>query len=302
MILDDPRPRMIALVAATPLLMALSGPTISVENIVTNGALVVPSQETITATSTVIVEEGTALRFFVTAQPAGPPQFVSSVDFTVSQAGKTLVAYGPPGVPNDPKSRSRSVPVCTAKVWITCSVLPDATVTQASGPVTLIAHATNSSGTTTVSVTYVAVDKSNHGSSDPGNLSPAPAICGNVGQIGLTPSYEFNNESRKLTSASFYFSASYLGPNPDDPPCSSPPNGVSGVTADTLTVFGGDTSVPRSPNYLGNIPKVGRWSLTAYSPEVGIIVTCVKSFGNDGTMFGNVVMVADAVDNPHGCN
>jgi hypothetical protein len=36
--------------------------------------------------------------------------------------------------------------------------------------------------------------------------------------------------------------------------------------------------------YFGNIPARGIWKLIAYSPEVGVVVTCETAFGDNGLM------------------
>jgi hypothetical protein len=266
-----------------------------------------------TANATFFVESGTKLRFSVTGRSDN--HSTVSVDFTVSQAGQTLATYGPPGGQLvGVRPQTRTVPFCVSNLRppVDCSVLPMAEASNTRGAVTVVAEATGhnvASGRTektVVTAVYVPVESGNIGSADSVNLPPASGACGpSPGQIGLAPSYIFDNRTLRLKKVSFFFSAYYLGPNPDDPTCSTPPSGVSGtVTADVGSPGAGNEKIPPGlvAIYVGNIPALGRWRLTAYSPEVGLTVSCARSFGNTGGNHGNVSMNTNGVDfSPNTC-
>ena len=156
------------------------------------------------------------------------------------------------------------------------------TVSQALGPVTVNATASYVRGNKlNIVVTYISVNGAKKGSSNADALPVATGNCGSGGPIiTLLPSYHFDNSVLNLKKASFFFSATYLGPSPGDPPCIVPPGGVSGVIG-PVDVLPSGAEIP-GYEYIGKILASGRWFLIAYSPEVGKTVTCERSFGNNG--------------------
>jgi hypothetical protein len=167
------------------------------------------------------------------------------------------------------------------------------TVSKALGSATVTAKAIGIKGDRAITVSYFPVDTNNSGSSNVNDLPPASGPCTSNGvQIALKPSYVFNNDAKKLTTANFYFSATYIGPNPGDPPCASPLPGVSGTVGPAAIEpasdsVGDNAQIPGNV-YVGNITAVGLWHLVAYSPQVGVTVTCDRKFGNNGIVIMKV--------------
>src|SRR5262249_54763075 len=156
----------------------------------------------------VLVEDGSQLRFTATAGYIPPRYSVRSIEFNVSQGTSQLSKSGPPSHQLDAKSKRRVVPFCRPKG--TCT-LPMVTVSRALGSATVSAKAIGIKGDGTITVSYFPVDTNNSGSANVSDLAPASGPCKANGlQIALKPSYVFNNDAKKLTMGSFYFSATYV--------------------------------------------------------------------------------------------
>ena len=239
-----------------------------------------------TGNRTIYGPDGTQIRLQATAS-GGWFRPVSTVEFTISQGGQVQKAFGPPGTATKKKGMRRSVPVCDSSLIppIDCNMQPMALLRASQAPVVVKAKATGPGGTSEIVVTFVAYNNSGVSTTPP--TPPAnPTPCTQT--IALLPSYVFDNRSKKLTSASFYFSATYIGPAVEDGNLVCAPGSPPGVS-----VFLGpfapltphlDTRLPTAgqAKYAGQIVRRGWWSLTAYSPEVGVFITCKRRFANNG--------------------